>query len=153
LKFSPIPGANSQTWYGIASRAQVWGYELSDILPSLDDSDIWFAISSAANVEGNLALDRQIRQAGLSIGDRVAFDYRGDVLRGQVVKINRATVIVDGTKTGDRWQVAKELVRKEQPLPMRGPMAHEVTVISERGTEVGVLEGNTVRITARPANG
>lgn len=34
----------------------------------------------------------------------------------------------------------------------RGPMAHEVTIISaDRGVEVGVVEGNDLRVTARPA--
>ena len=36
-------------------------------------------------------------------------------------------------------------------IDQRGPMAHEVTVISERGVENAVVEGNDLRVTSRPA--
>jgi len=41
---------------------------------------------------------------------------------------------------------------KESKPQYRGPMTHEVTIISmDRPIEIGVLEGNTIRITAQPA--
>ena len=50
-----------------------------------------------------------------------------------------------------RWEDGKLVAPDALPIPVRGPMAHEVTIISaERGIEVGVVEGNNIRVTARP---
>ncbi|HTJ62121.1 MAG TPA: hypothetical protein VL333_13100 [Candidatus Saccharimonadales bacterium] len=51
----------------------------------------------------------------------------------------------------DVTEAADEIYGKEPPIETRGAMAHEATIISERGIEHGVVEGNDIRVTARPA--
>jgi hypothetical protein len=72
----------------------------------------------------------------------------------QAIEVSKLPAEVVSSKR----RLAAEMERREEQMmavaderEQRGPMAHEVTIISDAGIEVGVVEGDSIRVTARPA--